>query len=1160
MSKRPRRVIRVALMLLTLAVLALGGLIPVVDIVTGAPQLDANRSNTTYTQSGGATVLAPQLTIADPTDSTIDGARVSITANLSATDVLGYNDSACSGLTCAYDSTTGILAISGDADASTYQAVLRTVTYNDTDPGAGEPPRTIAFSLGAADNYFPGTGHYYEVVTPDSTVRWTTANASAAQDDYFGLQGYLVTITSQAESTYITDKLDGVGGWLGASDEAEEGNWTWMGGPEAGQQFWDGPAAGNGGNTIGGRFANWISGEPNNRGGEDYAYFTADGRWNDVPDFRKQVYVVEYGGSTGDPTLQLSDEVTVSHFQFAPRFGASPTVATAFTNRTTGTVHAVENSTNITFTATGVTDPEGDAVTITWDFGDSTTATGATVTHTYGDVISAHTGSRTYTPTVTISDGQKTNTSATLPTVTVHGDLDGDGLADADGLTGVLSDSDDDGDGIADVDDPAPAVATLGTLRGTVTTAAGQPPAGGTVTAVSPTFAYRNTTSLAAAGTYTLDLPVGTYTVTVTPTDGAPVRAEATTDAGETTTLDQTLDPSGTLLVTVTDTAGTPQSGVDVAAARAATATHATTNDTGVARLTPAAGRYMVDVFADGAGAAAEPVTVTADTTTTLALETSSQTVLHAAVRITEGPGTTTLGGDAIVPVASVTDGLLQVQLVDDGEAGRDTSTVGSPADLGRFGVDASTRFAFDVTVTNYTPSSLLWAIRDPTMSVTANGTTPGAADITVSGSPVTMAVTTAEGQQTGPIVGADPATVAWPSGADDLAETLYNHTISVALYDLSLMSAERRDALDGLSVTTNAQRVGLPAVTDERKRIWVGGPGFRPDGSAHSGFYQVTLPPAQLSAWGVTDADQQLLLEQAGTTRSTTLERIGADTRLTTTDISYSASFVELIQSVPSPPATDTDSGGGGGSAPGAVGGPTVSGEETPGRVGKTIVTTLYDDDAVILVGDGTTGSGSSLVSIGFERDDDTETRVGVGVLLDVDSEPEGMDFAAGADIRFPDRTDTSTIRLIRKTIRTESVRARGRDPSTLTIYHHDLATDEWEYLETDRREVGEYTHLTARPVGFSVYGVFAEDLAQQTAEPTLAPTPTPTPTATPQPATPAEPSAPAPRGGFLHRLSVDGLSGGQDFRIIGGALGVALLLLLAAVRRRRLTIRLRK
>ena len=885
--------------------------------VTGAPQLDANRSSTTFRPSSGAAIVAPQLTIADPTGSTIDGARVSITANLSATDVLGYNDSACSGLACTYDSTTGILAISGDADASTYQAVLRSVTYTDTDPGADEPPRTIAFSLGAAGNYFPGTGHYYEVVTPGTAVTWEAANTSASTRDYFGLQGYLVTITAQAESTYITDKLDGVSGWLGASDEDQEGVWKWMGGPEAGQRFWEGAAAGS---TVGGRFANWNDGEPNDVSGEDYAQFLADGRWNDLPaSSALDSYVVEYGGSTGDPTLQLSDEVTVSHLQRAPRFGASPSVATAFADRTTGTVHAVENRTNVTFTAPGVTDPEGDAVTISWDFDDNSTATGATVTHTYGDVISTYAGSRTYTPTVTISDGRKTNTSATLPTVTVHGDLDGDGLADADGLTEVLTDSDDDGDGIADVDDPAPAVATLGTLRGTVTTAAGRPPTGGSITAVSPTFAYRNTTSLAADGTYTLDLPVGSYTVTVTPTDGAPVRAEATIEAEETTILDHTVDPSGTLLVTVTDPAGTPQSGVGVTAARAATAKHATTNDTGVARLTPAAGRYMVAVFADGAGAAAEPVTVTADTTTELTLETSPQTVLHAAVRITEGPGSTTLGGDAIVPVASVTDGLLQVQLVDDGEAGRDTATVGSPADLGRFGVDASTRFAVDVTVTNYTPSSLLWAIRDPTMSVTANGTTPGATDITVTGSPVTMAVTTAGGQQTGPFVGVDPATVAWPSGADDHAETLYNHTISVALYDLSLMAAERLDALDGLTVTTNAQRVGLPAVTDERKRIWVGGPGFRPDGSAHTGFYQVTLPPAQLSAWGVTDADQQLLLEQAGTTRSTTLERIGADTRLTTTDISYSASFVELRPSVPAPPATDTDSGGDddGGDAP---------------------------------------------------------------------------------------------------------------------------------------------------------------------------------------------------------------------------------------------------
>ena len=180
-----------------------------------------------------------------------------------------------------------------------------------------------------------------------------------------------------------------------------------------------------------------------------------------------------------------------------------------------------------------------------------------------------------------------------------------------------------------------------------------------------------------------------------------------------------------------------------------------------------------------------------------------------------------------------------------------------------------------------------------------------------MTGAPVTMAVTTAGGQGSGPLVGADPATVAWPAGADDHAATLYNQTVIFVLYDLSLMEADRREALDGLSVTTNAQRFSIPAVTDESKRIWVGGPGFRPGGTQHTGFYQVTLPPAQLSAWGITDADQQLRLEQANTTRSTTLQRVGEAIRLTATDISYSASFVELRRSVSPGPAVQTQSDG---------------------------------------------------------------------------------------------------------------------------------------------------------------------------------------------------------------------------------------------------------
>jgi len=236
-----------------------------------------------------------------------------------------------------------------------YIKALESVQYrnNKTVPTLGV--REITITLMDAD-YLPLTQHFYKYI-PQNGITWTAAKAAAATSNYFGLQGYLATITSAEENLFISLKTLGTG-WIGASDAAVEGEWRWVTGPEGkngGLLFWKGsgymakiyplvygPVKDASGVSA---YQNWnywtkaytspsdsLIWEPNNSGGtrtihgEDYAHIlnsigSSDGSryWNDLSntgstdatsDYYPRGYLVEYGGME-DYTLNLSATVSL---------------------------------------------------------------------------------------------------------------------------------------------------------------------------------------------------------------------------------------------------------------------------------------------------------------------------------------------------------------------------------------------------------------------------------------------------------------------------------------------------------------------------------------------------------------------------------------------------------------------------------------------------------------------------------------------------------------------------------------------------------------------------------------------------------------------------------------------------------------------------------
>jgi hypothetical protein len=116
----------------------------------------------------------------------------------------------------------------------------------------------------ATPQYFPGTGHYYDVIADFTGLSWSEARAGAESQIWQGTIGYLACITSAEENQFVFDLTLGsgiwypsaeweVGPWLGGfqlpgSQEPDQG-WTWING-----EAWT--------------YWNWMPGQPDNNGWE----------------------------------------------------------------------------------------------------------------------------------------------------------------------------------------------------------------------------------------------------------------------------------------------------------------------------------------------------------------------------------------------------------------------------------------------------------------------------------------------------------------------------------------------------------------------------------------------------------------------------------------------------------------------------------------------------------------------------------------------------------------------------------------------------------------------------------------------------------------------------------------------------------------------------
>jgi len=322
-------------------------------------------SAATSVTANTASPVAPELTITSSAD--ITDFTVSIIDSYSVNDQLSYPSGTLpSGVTVIpWSMTTRSIVFKGTKSAADWQSFLRTIAITTGDACS---PETRKVSFAAGESYYnPLNGHFYRLTATQTS--WTNSQNTASGISYYGKKGYLVTLTSAAENTYVS-RLVGENSWMGASDDylqindalgynafpnqsAAEGKFFWVTGPEKGTQL----TTNNGnGNTIPSVYQNWRNGEPNNSGTEHYGHvYSASGDWNDFADTQTIYGIMEFGDMPGDETVsasQFSKDIFIEGSSSGSISGGNVTVCSG-TNSTvltlsglTGTVIRWESSTN----------------------------------------------------------------------------------------------------------------------------------------------------------------------------------------------------------------------------------------------------------------------------------------------------------------------------------------------------------------------------------------------------------------------------------------------------------------------------------------------------------------------------------------------------------------------------------------------------------------------------------------------------------------------------------------------------------------------------------------------------------------------------------------------------------------------------------------------
>jgi len=269
-------------------------------VTTGVKDAAGNAMSSQYETSSGFSTLLPA-----PDNLSVSGANNTIT--------LTWNSvSGATSYTLFWDNVSGIdssdtaiTSITNDNythsnmdNGSTYYYKAAAVNSSVTSTLSSVASALLSANIQGSQNY---NAHTYAITS--SAMTFANAKAAAA-----ALGGYLTTINTLAENTFLTTRFYGTYGnaiWIGANDLNSEGTWVWDNGTTSGDDNLTDNLCGSNGCPISdatwadNSTRKWNTDEPNdwNNGdpGEDCANITnSNGYWNDLPCSNSLYGVIEF--------------------------------------------------------------------------------------------------------------------------------------------------------------------------------------------------------------------------------------------------------------------------------------------------------------------------------------------------------------------------------------------------------------------------------------------------------------------------------------------------------------------------------------------------------------------------------------------------------------------------------------------------------------------------------------------------------------------------------------------------------------------------------------------------------------------------------------------------------------------------------------------------